>query len=153
MIRLNFAPSWYVETRKNKLIKLYKNITISLDIILILSSLIFIATCVNRNSLNSKSKEMTNKIESLVTTETNKYNLELIEAFEIKLPKNINYSEIVFENNTIFIDFKYVDKKNYTDNLKILEKIQGFKITFIGVPIQSEKGTYYRVGIKKDEKY
>lgn len=151
MIKLNFTPSWYIKIRRNKLIKLYKNITIILEVILALSSLIFIVTFINRNSLSSKSKEITNEIGSFVTTETDKYNLKLIETLEMKLPKNINYSEIKLENNTIFVDFKYVDKKSYTDNLKILEKVKGFKITFIGIPIQNEKGIYYKVGMKKDE--
>lgn len=152
MIRLNFTPSWYVKVRRNKLIKLRKSITITLEIILILSSLVFIATFVNKNSLSTKSKEITNEIESLVTAENDKYNLKLIEALEMKLPKNINYSEISLENNTIFIGFEHVDKKSYTDNLKMLEKVDGFKITFIGLPIQNEKGIYYKVGMKKDEK-
>jgi len=149
---LNFTPSWYIKIRRNKLIKLYKNITIILEIILILSSLIFIVTLVNRNSLSSKNKEITNKIASLVTSEYDKYNLKVIQSLDIKLPKSINYSEITLESDSIFIDFKYVDKKSYTDNLKLLEKIKGFKINFIGAPTQNEKGTYYRVGMKKDEK-
>lgn len=152
MTELNFTPSWYIKIRRNKLIKLYRNITIILEIILILSSLIFIVTFVSRNSLSSKNKEITNKIGILVTSEYDKYNLRIIETLYIKLPKSINYSEITLENNNIFIDFKYVDKKSYTDNLKLLEKIKGFRITFIGAPTQNEKGTYYRVGMKKDEK-
>ncbi|MBE6067892.1 MAG: hypothetical protein E7211_09400 [Clostridium lundense] len=152
MTELNFTPSWYIKIRRNKLIKLYKNITIILEIILILSSLIFIVTLVNRNSLSSKNKEITNKIASLVTSEYDKYNLKVIQSLDIKLPKSINYSEITLESDSIFIDFKYVDKKSYTDNLKLLEKIKGFKINFIGAPTQNEKGTYYRVGMKKDEK-
>lgn len=152
MTELNFTPSWYIKIRRNKLIKLYKNITISLEIILILSSLIFIVTLVNKNSLSSKNKEITNKIGSLVTSEYDKYNLKVIQSLDIKLPKSINYSEITLENDSIFIDFKYVDKKSYTDNLKLLEKIKGFKINFIGAPTQNERGTYYRVGMKKDEK-
>ncbi|WP_097025773.1 hypothetical protein [Clostridium peptidivorans] len=152
MIKLNFTPLWYVKIRRNKLFKLYKNITIILEIILILSSLIFIVTFVNRNSLNSESKEITNKIGSLVSSETDKYNLKLMEILDMKLSKNINYSEITLENSTIFIDFKYADQRSYTDNLKLLEEIKGFKITFIGAPTQNEKGTYYRIGMKKDEK-
>lgn len=152
MIKLNFTPLWYVKIRRNKLFKLYKNITIILEIILILSSLIFIVTFANRNSLNSESKEITNKIGSLVTSENDKHNLKLMEILDIKLSKNINYSEITFENGTIFIDFQYVDQRSYTDNLKLLEEIKGFKITFIGAPTQNEKGTYYRIGMKKDEK-
>ncbi|MBM7869269.1 hypothetical protein JOC70_000738 [Clostridium pascui] len=152
MTELNFTPSWYMKIRRNKLIKLYKNIIIILEITLILSSLIFIVTLINRNFLSSKNKEITNKIGSLVTSEYDKYNLKIIQTLDIKLPKSINYSEITLENNNIFIDFKYVDKKSYTDNLKLLEKIKGFKINFIGAPTQNKKGTYYRVGMKKNEK-
>lgn len=152
MTELNFTPSWYIKIRRNRLIKLYKTIMIILEIILILSSLIFIVTIINRNSLSSKNKEIADKIGSLVTSEYDKYNFEIIQTLDTKLPKSINYSEITLENDSIFIDFKYVDKKSYTDNLKLLEKIKGFKINFIGVPTQNEKGTYYRVGMKKDEK-
>ncbi|WP_186430004.1 hypothetical protein [Clostridium sp. BSD9I1] len=152
MTELNFTPSWYIKIRRNRLIKLYKTIMIILEIILILSSLIFIVTLINRNSLSSKNKEIADKIGSLVTSEYDKYNFEIIQTLDTKLPKSINYSEITLENDSIFIDFKYVDKKSYTDNLKLLEKIKGFKINFIGVPTQNEKGTYYRVGMKKDEK-
>ncbi|KGK86170.1 hypothetical protein [Clostridium sp. HMP27] len=152
MTELNFTPSWYIKIRRNRLIKLYKTIMIILEIILILSSLIFMVTLINRNSLSSKNKEIADKIGSLVTSEYDKYNFEIIQTLDTKLPKSINYSEITLENDSIFIDFKYVDKKSYTDNLKLLEKIKGFKINYIGVPTQNEKGTYYRVGMKKDEK-
>lgn len=152
MTELNFTPSWYIKIRRSRLIKLYKNIMIVLEIILILSSLIFIVTLINRNSLSSKNKEIADKIGSLVTSEYDKYNFKIIQTLDTKLPESINYSEITLENDSIFIDFKYVDKKSYTDNLKLLEKIKGFKINFIGVPTQNEKGTYYRVGMKKDEK-
>lgn len=152
MIELNFRPLWYVKTKRNKLNKFYRNMTIILGVILILSSLIFTVTFIDMSSLSNESKEISNKIGSFATSEIDKYNLKLIQILEIKLPKNINYSEITLENNTIFVDFKYVDKKSYTDNLKLLEEIKGLKITFIGVPKQNEMGIYYRVGMKKDEK-
>ena len=152
MIELNFRPLWYVKIRRNKLNQFYKNMTIILGVILILSSLIFTVTFIDMNSLSNESKEISNKIGSFATCEIDKCNLRLIQMLEIKLPKNINYSEITLENNTVFIDFKYMDKKSYTDNLKLLEEIKGLKITFIGVPTQNEMGTYYRVGMKKDEK-
>lgn len=152
MIKLNFTPLWYAEIRRNKLAEFYKNMTIILDVILILSSLIFIVTFVNMTSLSNESKHISSKIGSFATSQIDKYNLKLIEILQIKLFENINYSEIIVENNTAFIDFKYIDQKSYTDNLKLLEEIKGFKIIFIGMPTEKENGTYYRVGIRRDGK-
>lgn len=149
MSDLNFTPLWYVKARRDKLIKSYNNIIIILYVILIVCSLIFMSTFLNMSSLRDENKEISEKITSLTTTGIERYNVKFIEMLSIKLPKDVNYSEMILENNTIFIDFKYVDKKSYTDNLKLLEKINELKITFIGVPEERETGKYYRVGMKR----